>query len=97
MSNRALRDRIAYVLAAYRKGETTLVELRDTLIQNGRALEAMPYHLIKQIDDLEFDLTSAQFAEDEDCVSDLSAALGELETWLSSVPIESDAEPGARR
>ena len=88
MSNRTLRDRIAAALDAYRKGEAPLSALRDAVVQNGRAMEAMPYSLVKQIDDIEYALTAAQWAEEEDCLPQMGEALSELDGWLRAVPLD---------
>ena len=88
MSNRTLHDRIAQALADYRSGTIGIPALRDAVVQNGRALEAMPYPLVKEIDDIEYDLTAAQFAEDEDCVPNMGSAIAKLESWLKALPLE---------
>jgi hypothetical protein len=88
MSNRTLHNHIAQALAAYRAGSIGIPALRDVLVQNGRALEAMPYALVKEIDDIEYDLTAAQFAEEEDCIPNIGAAIAKLESWLKTVPLE---------
>ena len=88
MSNRTLHSRIAQALADYRAGTLGIPELRDAVVQNGRALEAMPYALIREIDAIEYDLTAAQFAEEEDCVPNIGSAIAKLEAWLNALPVE---------
>ena len=88
MSNRTLHTHIAQALAAYRAGSIGIPALRDAVVQNGRALEAMPYALVKEIDDIEYDLTAAQFAEEEDCIPNIRGAIAKLESWLNAVPLE---------
>jgi len=87
MSNRTLHNRIAQALAAYRAGSIGIPALRDAVVQNGRALEAMPYALVKENDDIEYDLTAAQFSVEEDCLPNVSGTLAKLESWLSAVPL----------
>jgi hypothetical protein len=90
MSNRTLHNRIAQALAAYRSGSIGIPALRDAVVHNGRALEAMPFALVKEIDDIEYDLTAAQFAEEEDCIADTRGTIEKLERWLNAVPLEGD-------
>jgi len=88
MSNRTLHGRIAQALADYRTGTIGIPALRDAVVQNGRALEAMPYALVQEIDDIEYDLTAGQFAEEENCIPNVGSALERLESWLRAVPLE---------
>ncbi len=88
MSNRTLHQRIAQALADYRAGSIGIPALRDAVVQNGRALEAMPYPLVREIASIEYDLTVAQFSEDEDCVPNIGSAISKLESWLNAVPLE---------
>jgi len=88
MSNRTLHDRIVEALADYRAGSIGIPALIDAVVQNGRALEAMPFDLFKEIDDIEYDLTAAQLAEDEDCVPNIGSAIAKLESWLKALPVE---------
>ena len=48
----------------------------------------MPYNLIKEIDDIEHNLTLSQFSDEEDCYSNIEEALKQIETWLKKVPVE---------
>lgn len=91
MSNRTLHGRIAQALTDYRIGAIGIPALRDAVVQNGHALEAMPYALVQEIDDIEYDLTAAQFAEEEDCVPNIDSAIAKLESWLNALPLEGGA------
>ena len=46
----------------------------------------MPYALVKEIDDIEYQLTVAQFSDEEDCLPTDVEALSQLSSWLSKVP-----------
>ena len=88
MSNRSLRDRIAATLQSFRRGESTLSELRESITLNGPALESMPYKLIKDIDDLEYQFTVAAFDDEDGFEPTLDEAIKSLEAWLQAVPVE---------
>ena len=88
MSNRTLRERIVQALATYRRGDSTLADLRSAVVVNGRSMEAMPYVLVKEIDDMEYLLTVAQWTDEEGCAPDMESVLTKLDSWLNSVPVE---------
>ena len=94
MSNRSLRDRIVTALASYRAGRLRIAELREVVVLNGRAMEMMPYELIKEIDDIEYVLTVAQLHDEDGFVPPIDEALLNLDKWLKAVPVESSGDAG---
>jgi len=89
MSNRSIKRRIEESLALFRAGKIDIKSLISSVENNGHALEMMPYNLVKEIDEIEHQLTISQFYGEEGCNLDIDGALRTLESWLSKVPIES--------
>ena len=85
MSNQTLKARIEEAVRRFEAGEIDLVALKSSVLVNGRALEAMPYEMIKEIDSIEYKLTVSQFYEEEGCEVSPELALTALKTWLKDV------------
>lgn len=90
MSNRSLKKRIRISTEKFKVGEIDLIALKDSIGINGRALEMMPYEMIKQIDEIEYKLTVSQFADEEDCYTDIEEVLKSIDEWLTKIPIETE-------
>lgn len=86
MSNRTLKERIADAVRKFEGGEINITSLISALIVNGRALEAMPYGMLKEIDSIEYKLTVSQFHEEVNSEVSPEEALKALKTWLRNVP-----------
>lgn len=86
MSNSSLIARIESVLEDVRLGRTSTKSAATSLRNNGRALEAMPYALVKELEDIALDLDIAAWADEDDCVPDLAAILTRTVSWLEQVP-----------
>jgi len=86
MSNRTIKERIETALIDFNEGKIDLTTLKGCIELNGQALEAMPYELIKDIDEIEYQLTQCEFADEEGCEYDVDSALSFIKTWLSKVP-----------
>jgi hypothetical protein len=86
VSNALLHERLASALEACRRGDVTLSELRDSFVLNARALEAMPYALVKGIDDIEYLLTVANLSEEDESEPNVAKALDAIEAWLAAAP-----------
>ncbi|KRG73373.1 hypothetical protein ABB30_15350 [Stenotrophomonas ginsengisoli] len=86
MSNTTLKKRIVDAIDQFERGQLSLVALRSAVVDNGQALEAMPYPLIKEIDDIEYKLTLSQWYDEEGCEVSPEEALSALKSWLSRVP-----------
>jgi hypothetical protein len=84
MSNRSLHDRIGTVLASDRAGDATLSELKDAVLQNGRAMEAMPDELARNLGELEYLFSVTPFYDEDvslpmiGCNACVSRLFGEL-------------------
>src|SRR5690606_12281319 len=86
MSNTTLKQRIVDAIDQFERAQLSLVALRSAVVDNGQALEAMPYPLIKEIDDIEYKLTLSQWYDEEGCEVSPEEALSALKSWLSRVP-----------
>ncbi len=88
MSNVSLLNRIEDALEKYQRGEINRKALISAVEDNGRALEMMPYTLFKEIDQIEYRLTVAQFADEDDFVPEEQEVISQLRQWLAKVPRE---------
>ncbi|MBX3608340.1 MAG: hypothetical protein KF871_00475 [Hydrogenophaga sp.] len=87
MSNEFLVARIEFAASQCRAQKLAARELAETLRGNGRALEAMPYALIKEMECIALDLDIAAWTdEDGFLLPDLTVVLEKLEAWLKQVP-----------
>ncbi|WP_342113999.1 hypothetical protein [Pseudoduganella sp. OTU4001] len=86
MSNRTLIMRMESALAATRAGQSSAKALAETLRGNGKALEAMPYPLIRAIESLAMDLEIAQWHDDDGFTPPLDEVLQSVEAWLAQLP-----------
>ena len=60
--------------------------LADSIRENGRALEAMPYDLIKEFESLAMDLDIAQWHDEDGFAPELAPILIRVREWLSKLP-----------
>jgi len=88
MSNKSIKERIEKSIEAFKSGKITLKDLKESIELNGTALEMVPYPMIKELDDIEYKLTMSQFADEEDCYSNIEEVLHYIEVWLERVPVE---------
>ena len=86
MSNESIKKRIEECLTKFTLGELNLNALKDCIELNGQALESMPYELIKDIDEIEYQLTQCFFADEEDCEYDIESTISFIKSWLAKVP-----------
>ena len=86
MSNSSLISRIeaAFILVNARRGASQL--LAEAMRNNGRALENMPYQLIKDMESLAMDLDAATWHEDEGFLTELPTILSQVDAWLHKLP-----------
>jgi hypothetical protein len=75
-------------LATYRRGESTLADLRNAVVGNGRAMEALPDALRTEIQAIEHRLTVAQWLNEDGFVPEEERVLAQLDTWLNTVPVD---------
>ena len=73
-------------LEMYQHKEITRKELISSVEINGRALENMSYALIKELDEIEYKLTRAQFADEDSFLPDEEEAVQFLVNWLEKIP-----------
>jgi hypothetical protein len=88
MSNRSIKERIEKSVDDFKAEKINIKMLKDSIELNGRALEMMPYSMIKEIDEIEYKLTVSQFADEEDCYPNIEEVLKLIEAWLKKVPVE---------
>jgi hypothetical protein len=86
MSNRTIKCRIEKAIIDFKENKIKLNDLKNCIELNGHALESMPYNLIKDIDEIEYQLTQCNFADEEDCEFDIVSTLSFINTWLNNVP-----------
>ncbi|MCU7853428.1 MAG: hypothetical protein KZQ80_14590 [Candidatus Thiodiazotropha sp. (ex Monitilora ramsayi)] len=89
MSNSRLLGRIENALDEYKSGKIDRKTLISSITENGKALEMMPYNLIKEIDEIEYQFTVSQFSDEEECLPSEAEVIARLSRWLSEVPRES--------
>lgn len=87
MSNQSLKNKILNSLTLYKDGEISIDELKSAIDKNGRAFENMPYALIKDIEDIEYELTVSIAAAEDDCDASCDEAIILIETWLKKIPV----------
>jgi hypothetical protein len=75
MSNRTLIMRMESALEAVRTGKSNAKTLAQTIRGNGKALEAMPYPLIREIESLAMDLEIAQWHDEGGFLPELNDVL----------------------
>ena len=86
MSNRTIKERIETALVDFNENKISLSTLKGCIELNGQALEAMPYELIRDIDEIEYQLTQCEFVDEEGCEYDIDSTLLFIKDWLSKVP-----------
>lgn len=86
MSNRTLIMRMESALEATRAGKSSAKALAATIRGNGKALEAMPYPLIREIEFLAMDLETAHWQDQNGFLPPLNEVLQRVEAWLTQLP-----------
>ena len=86
MSNESLISRIQASLDLVQAQQASARTLADSIRGNGRALEAMSYDLIKEIEDMAMDLDIAQWHDEDGFAPELAPILIRVREWLSKVP-----------
>lgn len=86
MSNESLINRIQANLDLVQAEQASARTLADSIRGNGRAFEAMPYELIKEIESLAMDLDIAQWHDEDGFAPELAPILSRVRDWLSKVP-----------
>ena len=86
MSNESLKNRITLAIDSFNRGNIDIKALKSAIESNGQALEGMPYDMVKEIDDIEQLLTMSQFADEEDCDTEIVKVIPIIEAWLKKVP-----------
>ncbi len=86
MSNESIKERISKSIDDFKANKIDLKELRGSIELNGRALEMMPFSMIKELEEIEYKLMIAQFAQEEDCGVNTEEVVKLLESWLKTCP-----------
>lgn len=90
MSNQNLIARIHRKLSEFRLQRASCADLAHILRHEGKALEALPYDLIQQIDSLASDFELAQWAIEEGCLPDTTSLIAQTEVLLDKINTASD-------
>lgn len=85
MSNQSLIERIQLKLDALRRGEATHDDVVKALQREGKALEAMPYVLVRELDSLAHDFQLERWALEEGCRPNTEHFIIQAENLLKKV------------
>jgi len=88
MSNESIKERISKSIEDFTAKKIDLKELKESIELNGRALEMMPFSMIKDLEEIEYELMIADLAQEEDCRPNVEQLIKLLESWLKNVPLE---------
>ena len=88
MSNISIKERIKKSILEFRSGKIDIKALKSSIELNGHSLEMMPYALVQEIDEIEYRLTIAGLADEEDSEISIEEVLKHIEKWLEKVPTE---------
>lgn len=86
MSNESLIARIQASLDSVQTQQASARTLADSIRGSGRALEAMPYILVKEIESIPTDLDIAQWHDEDGFAPELGPVLVRVRKWLSKLP-----------
>jgi len=86
MSNDSLIARIHASLELVEAHQSSARTLADSIRRNGKALEAMPYALIQEIEDMAMDLDISQWHDEDRFSPELGSILLRVRDWLSKLP-----------
>ena len=86
MSNNSLISRIEAGVASVRSGYSTAKSLAECVRINGRAMEGVPYPLIKEVESLAISLDIAASQDEDGFVADVESILVRVETWVRNLP-----------
>lgn len=86
MSNESLINHIDLTLELVQTERAPARALAESIRGNGRALEGMPYNLIKELESIAMDLDIAQWHDEDGFAPALAPILIRVREWLSNVP-----------
>ena len=86
MSNSSLIAKIETSLESVRSGNSTAKSFAETVRSNGRALEGMPYALIKEFESIAMDLEVASWQDEDGFIPNLESVLIRTDSWLQKLP-----------
>lgn len=86
LSNVSLVHRIEQSLLSLCRREILPSSAASSFLLNGRALEALPYHLIKEMEDIGMDLEIAAWHDEEEFSPNIRPVISRAEEWLAKVP-----------
>ncbi|WP_332851922.1 hypothetical protein [Duganella sp. S19_KUP01_CR8] len=86
MSNQTLIARIEASLALLQAHQGDSRALAESIRGNGKALEGMPYPLIKEMEDLAMDLDIAQWHDEDGFAPEIGPILVRVQSWLAKLP-----------
>lgn len=86
MSNASLVHRIEQLLLSLRRQEILSSSAASSFLLNGQALEALPYHLVKEMEGIGMDLEIAAWHDEEGFSPNIGAVISRAEEWLAKVP-----------
>jgi len=83
MSNQTLIARIEASLALLQAHQGDARGLAESIRGNGKALEGMPYALIKEIESMAMDLDIAQWQDEDGFAPEIAPILDRVQSWLA--------------
>ncbi|MGP4726343.1 hypothetical protein [Rhizobium sp. NFACC06-2] len=86
MSNASLVQKIEQSLLSLCRREILPSSAASSFLLNGRALEALPYHLVKEMEDIGMDLEIAAWHDKEEFSPHIGPVISRAEEWLAKVP-----------
>ena len=86
MSNSSLISQIEAVLSSVRAGRSSGKSLADAMRGNGRALEGMPYPIVREMESLALDLEVASWDDEESPLPGMKVVLDQVDDWLDKLP-----------
>lgn len=85
MSNKSLIERIELCLSLLSRREILPRVAASSFLLNGRTLEALPYDLILQMEDIGGDLEIANWEDEDEYPPYLGDVIRRAEEWLAKV------------
>jgi hypothetical protein len=86
LSNASLVHRIEQSLLSLRRREILPSSAASTFLLNGRALEALPYYLVKEMEGIGMDLEIAAWHDEEEFSPNIGPIITRAEEWMAKVP-----------
>jgi hypothetical protein len=86
MSNETLIARIEVGLERLRSREICAAEFAEIVRKNGRALEAVSYNLVREMESLAHAFDIEQWYQEDGFMQELEPILDRTRTWIAMLP-----------